>query len=567
MVVDSAETERFEGSGAAVLVEQLGRAGLRRIFCVPGESYLAALDQLWHHQREIDTVPCRHEAGAALMANAHGKLTGDIAAAFVTRGPGATNAAIGVHTASQDGVAFLLLIGQVPRPHEDRHSFQELDYQSVFGGMAKEVIEVRAADRMAERVSHGIHVARSGRPGPVVIVLPEDVLSEVTTVGPTRLASRPRLFPDPQQVDNAVAVLAGARAPMIIVGGPCWDVKSSEGLRDFAERHAIPVAAGYRRQDCFDNRSSCYVGVLGSRVTVELRSAVANSDVIVAIGSRLGRITTGGYKLVCPPAPTQALVHIVDDPRDLGRVFEARVGIVSNPGPLVEALNSAELPSERWRARTASLRSSHLADLNSTVAEPDEVDMTAVMAEIRTHLDERAVVTIGAGNFTYWCSGFYQFPRYGTQLGTTSGAMGYAIPAAVAAKLHDPDRPVVAFSGDGDFLMTGQELATAAQHAIEGLVVIVANNSGFGTIRAHQERRFPGHVIGTELQNPDFVDLARAYGAEGVRVTKTSQFASVFRQALDAKTTTLIELVVPSDIVSPDERLTDLYPMPDLSPQ
>ena len=547
-------------TGAQVLVEQLEAAQVHRVFCVPGESYLDVLDQLWHRRDSIETVACRHESGAALMANAQARLTGTVGVAFVTRGPGATHAAIGIHTAAQDGAAMLLCIGQVPREFEDRHSFQEVDYQQLFGGMAKGVIEVRTADRMAERVSYALQLARAGRPGPVVVVLPEDVLAEKTRIGPTPLTAIPAPLPDAEQVAHAGELLAGAETPLFVVGGPTWTPESVALLQEIAETHEIPVATGFRRQDCFNNRSRCYAGVLGTRVAPELRTAVEEADVIVAIGTRLSTITTGGYRLISAPTPSQTIVHVADDPADLGRVIQPKIAITSGPLQFLKALDIPNLPAHRWRSRTARLNAHYRIDLEATVATPDELDMTAVMAEIRCQIDADAVIANGAGNFNYWCNSFYQFTEFRTQLGTTSGAMGYAIPAAIAAKLQSPDRPAIAFTGDGDFQMCSQELGTAAQHGISGLVVIVINNSGYGTIRAHQERRFPGHVMATELQNPDFVELARAFGAHACRVTHNREFPAALKAALAADRVALIELVTPDDIVSPDERLADIRP-------
>jgi len=542
-------------TGGRLLVDQLVVHGVDIAFGVPGESYLAVLDALY--DAPIRFVACRHEVGAANMADAYGKLTGRPGICMVTRGPGATHAAGGIHTAFQDSTPLILLVGQVGRDMMGREAFQEIDYRHMFGPMAKWVEQIDDPDRIPELVSRAFHVATSGRPGPVVLALPEDMLVEESDAADAKPGTVIRVHPDPEDVERARAMLASAERPLVVVGGAPWSVEAHNDLTRWCTASALPVASGWRRQDYVDNSSDAYVGHLTLGADPRLAQRVRDADVLLVIGDRLSEITTAGYTLLEVPDPAQALIHVTADADELGRVYTPALGITASPDTFARALSAlpALEPGPR-EAGTRQGRQDYLDNLRS-LPMPGDLDMGEVMATVRARLPAAAIFTNGAGNFSVWAHRFYEFRDFPTQLAPTSGAMGYGVPAAVAAKLLHPDRDVVAIAGDGDFLMTGQELATAVQHDAP-IVVLVVNNGMFGTIRMHQERHYPGRVSGTDLVNPDFAALARAFGAHGAVVERTEDFAAAFDEALAAGRPALLELRVDPEALTPRQSLTEI---------
>jgi len=542
-------------TGGQLIVDQLVVHGVDLAFGVPGESYLAVLDAL--HDGPIRFVSCRHEVGAANMADAYGKLTGRPGICMVTRGPGATHAAGGVHTAFQDSTPLILLIGQVGREMMEREAFQEIDYRQMFGPMAKWVAQIDSADRIPELVSRAFHVATSGRPGPVVLALPEDMLVEEAGVEDAPPYSIIRISPSEADVHAARALLDGAERPLVIVGGAPWSAEANEALTRWCVESAVPVASGWRCQDYVDNTSDAYAGHLGLGPDPRLAQRVREADVLLVIGDRLSEITTSGYTLLEVPAPVQALIHVSADPAEIGRVYAPVRGIVASPEVFAQALaGTPSLASASREHETQQARADYLANLVHTPA-PGALDMGEVMSTLRERLPADAILTNGAGNFTVWAHRFYEFREYRTQLAPTSGAMGYGVPAAVAAKILDPGRIVVCLAGDGDFLMTGQELATAVQESA-AVVILVVNNGMYGTIRMHQERHYPGRVSGTDLVNPDFAALARAFGAHGAVVERTADFAAVLDEALDCGRPAVIELRVDPEALTPRQSLSEI---------
>jgi acetolactate synthase-1/2/3 large subunit len=524
-------------------------------FGVPGESYLAVLDALY--DAPIRFVACRHEVGAANMADAYGKLTGRPGICMVTRGPGATHAAGGIHTAFQDSTPLILLIGQVGRDMMGREAFQEIDYRHMFGPMAKWVDQIDDPGRIPELVSRAFHVATSGRPGPVVLALPEDMLVEESDAPDAKPGAVIRVHPDPAHVERAREMLAGAERPLVVVGGAPWSVEAHDVLTAWCTESAVPVASGWRRQDYVDNSADAYVGHLALGADPRLAQRVRDADVLLVIGDRLSEITTAGYTLLDVPDPTQALIHVTPDPDELGRVYTPALAVTGSPDTFARAL-SALPPLEPGlrEERTRQGRQDYLDNLRC-LPMPGELDMGEVMAIVRARLPADAIFTNGAGNFSVWAHRFYEFRDYPTQLAPTSGAMGYGVPAAVAAKLLHPERDVVAIAGDGDFLMTGQELATAVQYDAP-IVVLIVNNGMLGTIRMHQERHYPGRVSGTDLVNPDFGALAEAFGAHGAVVERTEDFAGAFDAALGAGRPAVIELRVDPEALTPRQSLTEI---------
>ena len=542
-------------TGGQLLVDQLVVHGVDVTFGVPGESYLAVLDAL--HDAPIRFVACRHEVGAANMADAYGKLTGRPGVCMVTRGPGATHAAGGVHTAYQDSTPLVLLIGQVGREMMEREAFQEIDYRQMFGPMAKWVAQIESADRIPELISRAFHVATSGRPGPVVLALPEDMLVDESGAVDAPPFTITRVHATDDDVRAARMILAGAERPLLIVGGGPWSAEANEALTAWCGAGQVPVASGWRCQDYVDNTTSVYVGHLGLGPDPRLAQRVRDADVLLVIGDRLSEITTLGYTLLEVPGPKQVLVHVSADPDELGRVYAPTLGIVASPETFARSLSLLPpLDQSRFRAETQAGRADYLANLAHTQA-PGDLDMGEVMATLRERLPFDTILTNGAGNFTVWAHRFYEFRNYRTQLAPTSGAMGYGVPAAVAAKILHPTRTVVCIAGDGDFLMTGQELATAVQEDA-AVVILVVNNGMYGTIRMHQERHYPGRVSGTDLLNPDFAALARAFGAHGAIVERTADFAAALDEALACGRSALIELRVDQEALTPRYSLTQI---------
>jgi acetolactate synthase-1/2/3 large subunit len=546
--------------GGHILVDALVEHGVDTAFCVPGESFLAALDGLYLRRDRIRLVVCRHESGAANMADAYGKMRGEPGICFVTRGPGASNAAIGVHTAFQDSTAMILFIGQIGSDFVEREAFQEVDYRRMFGEMAKWVAQIDRADRIPEFVSHAFHVATSGRPGPVVLALPEDMLATLADVADVPRYQRVAAHPGEADMERLAAMLAGARRPLAILGGSGWDARACAEIRRFAENFLLPVACAFRFQDLFDNGHPLYAGDVGIGINPRLAQNIRDSDLLLAIGPRLGEMTTSGYSLIEVPKPRQALVHVQAGAEELGRVYRADLPI--NAGMREFATAAARLapvPNPPWRELAVEMNAD-FRRWQEPPAMPGPLDLGRAVAHLRETLPRDAILCNGAGNHTVWLHRFYRYGPCGeddfrTQLAPTSGAMGYAVPSAVAAKLRHPERVVVALAGDGEFLMTGQELATAVQYEAN-IVCLVVNNGMYGTIRMHQEREFPAHVWGTALRNPDFVALAQAYGAHGEGVTTTEDFGPAFERALQSGRPALLELVIEPDAITPRTTLT-----------
>jgi acetolactate synthase I/II/III large subunit len=543
-------------SGGRILVDNLVLHGADTIFCVPGESYLDVLDALYD-ARTVKVVVCKHEGAAANMAEADAKLTGRPGICFVTRGPGATQASVGVHTAMHDSTPMILFIGQVDRSVREREAFQEVDFKQMFSPLAKWVAEIDRADRIPEYVARAFQTATSGRPGPVVLSLPEDVLADVAHVVDPDLVRRPQSAPLASDMAALREELARAQRPLVVLGGSGWTSDSCGYVKGFVEANGLPVAASFRRQDLLDNTNDHYVGHLSLGMDPKLAESVRAADLLIAIGSRLGDVTTGGYKLLTSPRPKQRLVHVHPDPEELGRVFQPDVAIIAGLEAFAAALPT--LPPVRnppWLAWRAQLRQNLIdfAEPPRPASEHRGVHLATVIRGLADRLSADAIVTNGAGNYTVWVHRFYRYRHCRTELAPTSGSMGYGFPAAIAAKLRYPERTVVCFAGDGCFLMYPQELATAVQFGA-AVVVIVVNNGMYGTIRMHQERRFPGRVSATDLVSPDFVALAQSFGAYAERVDRTEDFAGAFERAEGARVPALLELRVDPDQITPNARL------------
>ncbi len=536
-------------TGGQILVDCLRVHGVELAFCVPGESYLAVLDALYDVRDQMRLIVCRQEGGAAFMAEAYGKLTGRPGICLVTRGPGATNASIGVHTAFQDSSPMILFVGQVGGEVVEREAFQEIDYRRMYGQMTKWVAQIDRAERIPEYLSRAFHLAVSGRPGPVVLSLPEDMLTTQAVTLETRHYQRVKPSPGNRELDRLAQILQGASRPLVILGGGDWTAQACDDVRAFAERWNLPVACSFRRQDLLDNRHRNYAGEIGIAISPELKKHVGEADVILALGPRLGEMTTGGYTLFDLPRPRQTLVHAHPAVEELGRVYQAELMINSGMEEFAAAAKGlAPATDLAWGSWTQLLRREYLLSLDP-VPMPGALNLSEAVAWLRSRLPADSIVTNGAGNFSGWVQRFYQYTGFRTQLGPTNGAMGYGVPAAVSAKLAYPDRTVVCFSGDGDFLMTGQELATAVQFGA-AVVFVVVNNGMYGTIRMHQERAYPARTYGTALRNPDFAQLARAYGAHGAVVEKTAQFAPAFEEALASGSPALLELRIDPDAIT-----------------
>ena len=543
-------------TGGRILVDVLRANGVERIFCVPGESYLPVLDALYDVP-DVELITARHEASAANMAEADGKLSGRPGICLVTRGPGATHASIGVHTARHDSTPMILLVGQVPTGVRGREAFQEVDLARMFGGLAKWAAEVDDVARMAEFAGRAWVEALSGRPGPVVLGLPEDVLRATTAASEPELLHAAAAAPDPDDLARLRTLLAQAERPLAIVGGSGWDDAAHASFAAFAHRNGLPVAAAFRRAGLFDNRDPLYAGMLGVGSDPALGRRVRDADLVLALGTRLADVTTNSYQLIEAPRPRQQLVHAHADPGELGRVYVADLAINASPRRLAPALAALEaVDGARWSGWTQDANRDYRANLQPTLP-GGALDLAAVVRHLSQTLPEDAIVCNGAGNFAAWLHRFFEVKGRDTQLAPTSGAMGYGVPAAIAAKLRYPARAVIAFVGDGDFMMTSHELATAVQYGA-AIVVVIVNNGMLATIRMHQERAYPGRVIGTDLRNPDFVALARAYGAGGTRVERTGQFAPALEQALSAGVPSVIELRVDPENISPRTTIAEL---------
>ncbi len=547
-------------TGGQLLVDALKVHGVDTAFCVPGESYLAVLDALYDARDAIKLIVCRQEGGAANMAEAYGKLTGRPGVCIVTRGPGATNAAIGVHTAFQDSTPMILLIGQVGSDFVEREAFQEVDFRRMYGQMAKWVASIDRVERVPEYLSHAFHCAMSGRKGPVVLALPEDMLTELAAAADTDPYQEVVAHPGAGDIGRLRAMLAAAERPLAIVGGSGWNASACADLCAFIEANGLPVGCAFRFQDLFDNIHAHYAGDVGIGINPKLAQRVKDADLLLVIGARLGEMTTSGYTLLSVPRPAQKLIHVHAGAEELGRVYQGDL-LINSGMPQIAAALAAMAPVEgkAWRGSSASAHADYL-EWTKRRAMPGKLQLWDVIDHLRQRLPADAILANGAGNYSGWLHRFYPHRMFRTQLAPTSGAMGYGVPAAIAAKIVQPQRTVVSWNGDGCFLMCGQELATAAQYGAN-VMFIVVNNGMYGTIRMHQEREYPARVHGTALANPDFVLLARAYGAHGELVEETAQFAAAFERALAAIAAgkpALIELRIDPQAITPNTTLDAL---------
>jgi len=544
-------------SGGEILVASLLAQSATHAFGVPGESYLAVLDALYDAQERLHFLVCRHEGGAAYMAEAFGKLTGRPGLCFVTRGPGASNAAIGIHTAAQDSTPLIMFVGQVGSDTVDREAFQEIDYRRMYGSVAKWVAQIDRAERIPEYIAHAYRVAQSGRPGPVVLALPEDVSTARVTCHDAPRVDAIGSGPEPGQVDAVREALEQARAPLVIVGGSRWDAAACAALRTFAEGTELPVSCAFRNQDLFDNRHPNYAGDVGIGINPKLAARVKDADVLLVIGERLGEMTTSGYTLLDVPTPRQKLLHVHPSAEELGRVYQPAIPIAATPGAFLAAINSKrQLGGARWPDAAAEAHAAYEAWRESRPV-PGAVDLWQIVRWLDERLPDDAILANGAGNYTAWLHRIFRYRGFRTQLAPYSGAMGYGVPAAIAAKAVQPQRIVVSWNGDGCFLMNGQELATAVQYGL-AIVFVVIDNGMYGTIRMHQEKNYPGRVAGTELSNPDFAAIARAYGAQGETIVATAEFAPAFERALSSAGSTLLHVKIDPQALTMNASLDDL---------
>ncbi len=548
-------------NAARILVDQLQIQGVNHVFCVPGESYLAVLDA-FYDARGIRLIVNRHESGSTFMADAYAKLTGQPGVAFVTRGPGATNASIGVHTAFQDSTPMVVFVGQVGSNFVEREAFQEIDYRRMFGQMTKWVAQIDRADRIPEFVAHAFQTATSGRPGPVVLALPEDLLEQTADVEDAACHQPVQSSPTDAQIGSIRRLLGQARAPLVLLGGTGWTDTACDSLRRFVEANHLPVACAFRYQDLFDNRHPNYVGDVGIGINPKLAQRVRDADLLLAIGPRLGEMTTSGYSLLSVPRPKQTLIHVHQGIEELGRVYQAQMMIASGM-PQLTALLAAMMPVESptWTAATREARAEYEAwQAQAPVygSERPRLDLWQIVQMLQATVPADTIITNGAGNFSTWAHRYWRYGGLRTQLAPTAGSMGYGVPAGIAAKLVAPERTVVTFAGDGDFLMTAQELATAAMHQA-GVLILVFNNGMYGTIRMHQERHHPARVIGTELLNPRFDLLAQSYGGFGAVVESSGQFAPALAEALAftraRKLPAVVELRTDAQVITPGTTL------------
>ncbi|AWK89968.1 thiamine pyrophosphate-binding protein [Azospirillum thermophilum] len=543
-------------TGGQLIVAALEAQGVRRVFGVPGESYLAVLDAL--HGSPIEMIVARHEGGAAMMAEAMGKLTGRPGVCLVTRGPGATNAASGIHVAQQDSTPLVVLVGQIERGMRGRDAFQEVDYGKLFGGMAKWVAEIDSAARIPEMISRAFHTAMAGRPGPVVLAMPEDVLTELADAPVARIAEPAEPAPTPAQMERFAALLAGAEKPLVIAGGSRWTADGVAALQGFAERHGLPVACSFRRQMLFNHDHPLYAGDIGLGINPKLSALVAESDLILLLGGRLSEVPSQSYGLLGIPETGKTLVHVHPAPEELGRVYNPTLAVNATPGSFLEAANA--LPAAAKPARTGRAEAAHAAYeawSQPPQAIPGAVQMGAIMSWLLKTLPDDAILTNGAGNYATWIHRFWRFRRFGTQVAPVCGSMGYGLPAAIAAKLNHRTRNVVCFAGDGCFQMTGLEFGTAMQEGA-AVIVLVIDNGMYGTIRMHQEREYPGRVSGTRLQNPDFAAFARSYGGHGETVERTEEFAPAFERARASGLPAIIHVKLDPEALTPTRTLSEI---------
>jgi acetolactate synthase-1/2/3 large subunit len=543
-------------SGGEILVDQLLVHGVRHAFCVPGESYLAALDAF--HDRDIALTVCRHESGAAIMAEAIGKATGRPGICFVTRGPGASNASAGIHIAKQDSTPMIVFVGQVARGMRDREAFQEIDYRAVFGTMAKWATEIDDPARIPEIVAHAFATACNGRPGPVVIALPEDMLIERAIVPDAKAFEPVETWPGLTDMSRLQKMLWAAKRPVVLAGGSRWSEAACAALARFAERFALPVATTFRRGHLFDALHPCCAGDLGIGPNPKLLARVKGADLVLLIGGRMSEMPSQSYTLFDIPDPQMKLVHVHPGIEELGRVYHPALAINAAPTAFCAALEGLQPPNEiAWKGESDIAHADYLAWTEKATPQPGAVNLGEIMVWLRDHLPADAILTNGAGNFNGWIHRFYRVRKFGTQLGPTSGSMGYGFPAAVGLQRLYPQRTVVCASGDGDFLMTGQDFATAVQYELP-VIVVLADNGLYGTIRMHQERDYPGREVATALRNPDFAAYARAFGGYGALVEKTSDFPAAFAAARASGKPSIIHLKIDPEAITPTATLTGI---------
>jgi acetolactate synthase-1/2/3 large subunit len=544
-------------TGAELLIDQLILNGVDTAFGVPGESYLPVLDAIYERSNKLRFVSCRQEGGAAFMAEAWGKLSNAPGICFATRGPGATNASIGVHTARQDSTPMILFIGQVGSDHVEREAFQEIDYRRMFGGIAKWAAQIDRADRVPEFIQRAFAIATSGRPGPVVLALPEDMLSASADAADARAVDPAKAAPAPADIAKLSAMLAAAMRPLVVLGGPGWAQDTSDRMHEFLARWSLPAVTSFRAKDRLDNTNPLYAGDLGIGANPKLVQRVAEADLLVVIGPRLDEMTTGAYERISVPSAAQKLVHVFPDANELHRVTRADLAIASHIACFAEAvqvLKPSAAPA--WKAWAVAAREDYDAYVRP-VSPPGAVNPSLIFSWLQSRLPEDAIMTNGAGNYAGWLHRFHSHRRMHTQLAPLSGAMGYGLPAAIAAKLKHPGRMVISNSGDGCFLMNGQEMATAMQYDAP-VVSLVWDNGSYGTIRMHQEREYPGRISGTDLKNPDFAAYARAFGAAGFTVERTQDFEAAFESAAAAGMPALIHIKTDVEAITPSTTITAL---------
>jgi len=541
-------------TGGEILIDQLAIQGVTHAFCVPGESYLAALDAL--HDSTIKLTVCRHESAAAMAAEAIGKATGRPGICFVTRGPGATNGSAGVHIARQDSTPMIMFVGQIGREMRDREAFQELDYRAVFGTMAKWATEIDDPARIPEIVQRAFHTACNGRPGPVVIALPEDMLTERVVTPDARAVEPVEIWPGLTDMSRLQKLLWAAKRPVVMVGGSRWSEQATAALMRFAERFQVPVTTTFRRGHLFDALHPCYAGDFGIGPNPKLLARVKAADLVLLIGSRMSEMPSQSYTLFDIPEPQVKLVHVHPGSEELGRVYHPFLAINASPTAFCSALEGLQPPNEiPWKGESDAAHADFLAWTEKATPQPGNVNLGACMTWLRDNLSRDAIITVGAGNFTGWVHRFYRVRQYGGLIGPTSGSMGYGFPAALGLQTLYPDRTVVCVAGDGDFLMTGQDFATAVQYELP-IVIVLYDNSLYGTIRMHQEREYPGRVIATHLRNPDFADYAKAFGGFGVRVERTEDFPAAFEAARKSVKPSIVHLKVDPEALTPGMSLS-----------
>src|SRR5579863_4530959 len=541
-------------TAAEVLVDQLRIHGVQHVFCVPGESYLAAIDAF--HDSDIAVTVCRQEGGAAMMAEAVGKATGRPGICFVTRGPGATNASPGIHIARQDSTPLVMFVGQIGRDMREREAFQELDYRAVFGSMTKWATEIDDPARVPEIVSRAFHTAANGRPGPVVVAIPEDMLTERVAVADAPPFALIETSPGPAEMEKFAQMLADARSPIMLLGGSRWSQAASDAVARFAQKYALPVATTFRRAHLFDALHPCYAGDLGIGPNPKLVERIKGADLVVLVGGRLGELPSQSYTLFDIPRPQVPLVHVHPGAEELGRVYSPNLAIHATPTAFAAALEKLDL-QRPVRGDAEPAHADYLAWTEKPTEQPGAVNFGAVMVWLRENLPADAIICNGAGNYAAWIHRFFRMRRFGQHVAPASGSMGYGVPVAVAMKRLHPDRMVVCVAGDGDFLMNGQEFATAVQYDLP-ITIIINDNGLYGTIRMHQEREYPGRISATDLRNPDFAAYARAFGGFGANVERTADFPEVFKQAIASEKPAIIRLAIDPEAITPATTLAKI---------